>query len=258
MAGVHRLEAAGPAGDLTSAVHRLDPRAKLTGLLTVTLVAVSAPLSAWPVLAGCGTALALVAAAARVPAGLVARRAGVVLPLVLLAAASVPFVHRGGATWALGPVALSEAGLALFAAAAAKALLGTVSAVLLGATTSFPAVLRALRALRVPALLVLTAAFTYRYAFVIADEARRMRAALAARGYRPRSLAQAAALGRLATALFLRAHARGERVYVAMLARGWRGTMPARAPLALGRPDALFLALVAGVPLALRLGEVAA
>jgi hypothetical protein len=34
--------------------------------------------------------------------------------------------------------------------------------------------------------------------------------------------------------------------------------MPARAPLVLGRHDALFLALVAGVPLALRLGEVAA
>ena len=63
----------------------------------------------------------------------------------------------------------------------------------------------------------------YRYVFVIVDEARRMRAALAARAYRPRHLGQVAAIGRLVTALFLRSYERGERVYLAMLARGYVG-----------------------------------
>ncbi len=44
-----------------------------------------------------------------------------------------------------------------------------------------------------------------------------MRAARDARGYRPRSLLGAGAVGRIASALFLRTHARGERVYLAML-----------------------------------------
>ena len=44
------LHAAGVAGDPASPVHRLDPRAKLLGLTGVTIVAVSAPLRAWPVL----------------------------------------------------------------------------------------------------------------------------------------------------------------------------------------------------------------
>ena len=53
-----------------------------------------------------------------------------------------------------------------------------------------------------------------------------MRAALAARGYRPRHALQAAAIGRVATALFLRTYERGERVHLAMLARGYAGAMP--------------------------------
>jgi cobalt/nickel transport system permease protein len=125
--------------------------------------------------------------------------------------------------------------------------------VLLGATTSFPSLLRALEALRVPRLLVLVAGFAYRYLFVLAGEARRMRVALAARGHAPRHALRAGAVGRLATALFLRAHSRGERVHVAMLARGWAGAMPHATQLSLTRSDALFCAMVAGPPLAVRL-----
>lgn len=254
MSGSHQpLEAIGLAGDPASRVHRLDPRAKVVALVGVTLVAVSAPLTAWPVYVACAGVLAAVAASSGVRWPTVWRRSRAVLPLVLLAGASVPFLHPGGATWALGPLQVTEAGLAVFAAAAVKAALGTVSAVLLGATTSFPAVLRALEALRVPRLLVLVTGLAYRYLFVLADEARRMRTALAARGHAPRHALRAGALGRLATALFLRAHARGERVHVAMLARGWAGRMPHAAPLSLTRTDALFCALVAGPPLALRL-----
>ena len=68
-----------------------------------------------------------------------------------------------------------------------------------------------------------------------------MRAALAARGYRPRHALQAAAIGRVATALFLRTYERGERVYLAMLARGYRRPMPRLNALAFRRADALFL-----------------
>ena len=71
-----------------------------------------------------------------------------------------------------------------------------------------------------------------------------MRAALAARAYRPRTALQAGAIGRMATAMFLRTYARGERVYRAMLARGYRGQMPQLAPLALRRADAAFVGLV--------------
>jgi cobalt/nickel transport system permease protein len=249
----HSLELTGPAGDPASPVHRLDPRAKIAGLVAVTLVAVSTPIEAWPVYVACVLVLAVVAALARVTPRDIWRRARFVFPLVLLAALLIPLVRKGGDTYSLGPLTLHQAGLETMAAVAAKATIGTVAAVLLGATTTFPSVLRGLEALRVPRLLILIAAFMYRYLFVIVEEVGRMRAALAARGYRPRNALHAGALGRVATALFLRTYSRGERVYIAMLARGYDGRMPRLVPLVFGRADAAFVAGVLSVLIPLRL-----
>jgi cobalt/nickel transport system permease protein len=228
----------GVAGDPHSPIHRLDPRAKLIGLLGITIVAVSTPLGAWPVFVACAAAQVVVAVIAHIPARTIASRARVVLPLLLFVALFIPF---------------AEHGLTTFATTGSKALLGTISAVLLGATTSFPDVLHALERLRAPKLLVLIAAFMYRYLFTIIDEVGRMRSALAARGYAPRHALQAQAIGRVATALFLRTYERAERVHLAMLARGWRQTMPRLDTLAFTRTDTLFLAALATPLLATRI-----
>jgi cobalt/nickel transport system permease protein len=251
MSAGHALAGAGVAGDPASAIHRLDPRAKLLAFAGITITAVSAPLTAWPAYAACGLALAVIAVLARVRAATLWSRAKVVLPLVLFVAVFVPFV-RAGDPVDLGVVTVSEQGLATFATVGAKAILGTLSAVLLSATTSFPDVLHALERLRAPRLLVLIAAFMYRYLFVIVEEVTRMRAALAARGYAPRHALQAAAIGRVATALFLRTYERAERVHLAMLARGWSQAMPRLDVLAFRRADALFLGVLGAALLFVR------
>jgi cobalt/nickel transport system permease protein len=245
------LHRTGVAGDPASPIHRLDPRAKILGLTGITLVAVTTPLRAWPAFAACAFALAAIAAVARVSPRTVWSHVRVILPLVVFVAAFVPFV-RGGPSIEAGPLSLSEAGVATFALVTVKAAIGALGAVLLGATTSFPDLLHGLERLRVPRLLTVIAGFMYRYAFVIADETRRMRSALAARAFRPRHLGQVAALGRMVTALFLRSYERGERVYVAMLARGYAGTMPRFSVLSFGRADAVFLAALALALLPLR------
>ena len=252
MSGPLALSEIGLAGDPASPIHRLDPRAKVIGFIGITLVAVSASLESWPAYAGCAAALAALAAIGRVPPTAVWRRARLVLPVVLLAAAFVPFVRAGETVLAIGPLAVSREGLVVFATVAAKATIGTISAVLLGATTAFPDILRALERLRVPRVFTLVSAFMYRYLFVIAAEVRRMRSALAARAYRPRTALGAAALGRLVTALFLRSHARGERVYLAMMSRGYAGSMPRAAELTFARADLAFLAALAALLIPLR------
>jgi len=241
MSGLHE---SGLAGDPASRVHRLDPRAKIAGLAGITVVGVSTPPRYWPVLAACALALATIAALARVRPSVIWSRAKFVLPLVVFVAVFVPFV-RGGETVDVGPLALSREGLTTFFGVSSKALIGTVSAVLLGATTTFPDVLHGLERMRAPRLLTLIAGFMYRYLFVIGGEVRRMRVALAARGYRPRHALQAAAIGRVATALFLRAYERAERVHLAMVARGFNQAMPRLDALAFRRADALFLGALA-------------
>ena len=76
----------------------------------------------------------------------------------------------------------------------------------------------------------------------------RTRAALCARGYSPRHALHAGPLGRAAGTLFLRTYTRGERVHLAMLSRGWDGSMPQLTPLVLTRADIVFAGvLIAGL-----------
>ena len=95
-----------------------------------------------------------------------------------------------------------------------------------------------------PRLFVLIAAFMYRYLFVIVEEVGRMRAALAARAYRPQHALHAARSGAWPRRCSCAPTARGERVYQAMLARGYRGHMPQLVPLAFRRVDAAFVLAV--------------
>jgi cobalt/nickel transport system permease protein len=80
--------------------------------------------------------------------------------------------------------------------------------------------------LHVPRAFTATASFMVRYMDVVADDVRRMRVARLSRGYEGRWIWQARAIGQTAGALFIRSYERGERVYLAMLSRGYSGTMP--------------------------------
>ncbi|WP_372789536.1 cobalt ECF transporter T component CbiQ [Paraconexibacter sp.] len=253
MSAARGVTLSGVAGDPGSPIHRLDPRAKILGLLTVTVVAVTAPLHAWPVFVACATVLLGVGLAARIGVGDHLRRVRPALVLVVPVAVVVPFVRVGGEAHALGPLTVHDAGLHVLASVLVKSALGVSSGALLTLTTPFPDVLRGLQALRAPRLLVLIAGLMYRYVFVVADEAGRMRTALTARSYRPRTVAHAGTLGRLACGLFLRSYERGERVHVAMLARGYDGRMPQLVRLRPTRTDTVFVVCIAALLLPLRL-----
>jgi cobalt/nickel transport system permease protein len=103
------------------------------------------------------------------------------------------------------------------------------------ATTPVPELLRGLERLRLPRAFTTVAGFMVRYADVIADELRRMRVARLSRGYDPRWIWQARAVAATAGALFIRSYERGERVYLAMVSRGYAGSMPVLDELAASR-----------------------
>ena len=76
---------------------------------------------------------------------------------------------------------LSPGGWRLFAFLLARCTLCLLAMVLLANTTPFADLLRVLKRFRVPALMVTTLALMYRYLFVLADEAQRMKRARASR-----------------------------------------------------------------------------
>jgi cobalt/nickel transport system permease protein len=119
------------------------------------------------------------------------------------------------------------------------------AAVVLAASTPFPDLLIAMRAIRLPRLLVALFGLMWRYLFVFADEVIRLSRARAARSGQSDipnrktggSLTwRARVTGGMAGNLFLRAFERSDRIYMAMLARGYDGEvralpMPALRPV---------------------------
>jgi len=122
----------------------------------------------------------------------------------------------------------------------------------LGSTTGFPKLLSGFEGLRAPRIFILIVGFMYRYGFVFLEELRRMQRAMVSRNYRARWLWNVPTLGRMLGALFLRSYGRGERVYVAMVSRGYEGAVPALNDSRFCLPDAAFLAVLLAVALAIR------
>jgi len=238
---------------IDSPVHRLDPRAKVILVASFAVTVVSTPPPHLLAFVVYGGLVSWACALARIPLRYVLLRAAAVLPFSILAALWVPFL-RGGHTVALldGRVHLSVAGLWVFAGVAMKSFLGASAAIWLISTTPFSSLLSGLRKMGAPALVVDLLALTYRYLFVLVGEALRLRRAAAVRGYRPRWLGQALLIGRLIGRLFVRSYERAERVYAAMVLRGFTGRMPASKPLRFQTIDAAVLVVLIPTLVAVR------
>ena len=165
-----------------------------------------------------------VARLAQVSPWFVAKRLVVETPFVLFAV-FLPLIGRGERLDVLG-VTLSINGLWAAWNILIKATLGLATTVLLGATTPIAEILHGLEHLRMPRLMTAIAGFMVRYADVITGELARMRIARESRGYDPRWFWQARAIASSAGTLFIRSFERGERVYLAMVSRGYTGAMP--------------------------------
>ncbi|WP_432103238.1 cobalt ECF transporter T component CbiQ [Streptomyces sp. bgisy091] len=207
-----------------SPVHALPPHCKLAAVLCFVVVVVSTPREAVWAFGLYALLLAAVAAVARIPAGFLLKRLLVEVPFVAFALL-MPFVVPGEHTEVLG-LSVSVPGLWGAWNVLAKGTLGVAASVILASTTELRALLLGLQRLRLPPLLVQIASFMIRYGDVITDELRRMSVARRSRGFEARGVRHWGVLAKTAGALFIRSYERGERVHLAMVSRGYTGTMP--------------------------------
>ncbi len=138
-------------------------------------------------------------------------------------------------------------GLERFAAVLFKSWLSLQTSLVLVGSTPFPQLLSAMRALHIPRLLVAIVGLMWRYLFVLVNEAWRMMRARDARSGTARTdappqpggnlLWRARVTGWMVGSLFLRAFDRADRIYAAMLARGYDGDvrMLPQAPITPGQ-----------------------
>lgn len=208
-----------------SPVHRLPPEVKIVAMVVFTIAVVATPRTAFWAFGAYALLVVVVAALARVGPRWLLSRALIELPFVLFAVA-LPFLGSGDRVEVLG-LRLSEDGLHGAWNILAKGTLGVLASLLLAATTTTRDLIVGLDRLHCPQVFTQIATFMLRYLDVLVGEARRMRVARISRGDDPRFLWQLRGFAAGIGALFLRAFERGERVYLAMLSRGYTGRMPA-------------------------------
>src|SRR4030042_1750789 len=178
---VHFLD---PYRPRLSPIHSLDPRVKFILVLAFILTTALTPNSAWPIYILLCALILSVVVLSDLGVGFVLKRAALAFPFVL-AAFPLLFTIAGQPlfTLSIGPWALNASlqGLLRFISLALKSWISVQSAIVLAASTPFPELLVAMRAIRIPRLLVAIFGLMWRYMFVLVDEALRLIRARSAR-----------------------------------------------------------------------------
>jgi cobalt/nickel transport system permease protein len=226
-------------------LQRLDARVKVVSLLG--LVVVAAFLRSIPALVVMELGAVVVASASRLPLRVFLARVWLFVPIftgVVVLPATLNVVTPGTivvplGTWFGGPLGLTAEGLESAGLIVMRVAVSISFVVLLTLTTPWSRLVAALRALRVPSTVVLVLSMAYRYLFHLLTSVGDMYTARRARTV----LADAdTAMGRRfvaasAGALFGKAHALSEEVYLAMVARGYTGETRTLEPGGIGARD---------------------
>lgn len=219
--------------DKESALHRLDARIKV--VVTVAFIVSNAllPDGAWIALGLAWLFLLTANALSNLGLGFTFRRSFIALPFILMAVTvlfSIPGRPIHSFHFFMWDAVITDAGLLRFVSIAVRSWLSVQMAILLVAVTEFPRIIHALTHLKVPAILTTIISFLYRYLFVLTDEVMRLLRARQARSAAAPGLRsggnvawRARVAGNLAGQLFLRSYERSDRIYNAMLSRGYNG-----------------------------------
>jgi cobalt/nickel transport system permease protein len=220
-----------------SNLHQLDARLKVPAAFALILLIGALPYGAWPVLLFVMFLVIGLQIASEIPFSILYSRSLIVIPFML---AAIPILFIAGGepvfqvhiiqkTWVITSNGISHFGFILL-----KSWLSVQVAILLAATTTMMSMLNALRVYHVPKILVLIFRLMWRYLSIMITKAQRMMRARAARSvegissqtHSLKHLAwRAKGTGAMAGSLFVQSLEQSERVYTAMLSRGFDGEL---------------------------------
>jgi cobalt/nickel transport system permease protein len=214
---------------LQSPLHLLEARSKILAFTALIICVLSIPAHSGILLLAQFFLAAILMGVSQVPLPYIMGRILVILPFIVLASLAVPWRGYQG----LG---------ILFA----RAILCLILLILLTNTTRFVELLRGLRKLGCPRILVVNLSFLYRYFFVLTEEALRMKQARDCRRVGRAPLREEMKiLSSMLGTLLIRSFERAERMHSAMLSRGYSGEFPVTEARPFTWRDPVFLSIVA-------------
>jgi cobalt/nickel transport system permease protein len=222
-----------------TAVHHLDARVKVIATMLFLVTVISFPKYEVVALVPFFLFPVLIMTLGEIPMRFIFRKVLLVSPFAILVGIFNPFLDTAivAVIWGV-PV---SGGCLSFVSILLKFALTISAALLLVATTSFPGVCHALRRLGLPSLFVSQLLFLYRYLFVLTEEAMRITRARDMRAFGVRGTGVRVFV-RLIGVLFIRTVDRAERIYRAMLSRGFQGDIPSLRCSRMAATDLAYLA----------------
>lgn len=223
--------------------HSLAPRTRILCTLLLVFAIALTPNGRWWTWAIYGLGVLGVVLLSRVTWSILLKRIAVEFAFIGVVLLGTLFRDGGEVLWSWGVLRITTLGLTVLGSVTLKALLSLMMLNVLTLTTSVPALLNGLVALRTPPLLVAIMASMYRYISVLVGEVNAMRRAAASRNLMGSNHWQRQVIGNMMGTLFIRTYERGERVYQAMLSRGYQGLPPVEKVPSGGRRDIVALTL---------------
>lgn len=203
--------------------NKLHPQVQVAGILLLVCAIALTPNFRWYTWAIYGVAGLAVFAIAKVPLQRLVKQLALEWVFVCTIALGAIFNPQGTILWQWGWLQITTTGLLIFASVLIKALLSLLLINVLVLTLAIPDLLAALGGLGVPPLFLAIAASMHRYLTVLLDEFQVMQRAAAARNLTGAQHWRRIVAGNMIGALFIRTYERGNRIYQAMLARGYQG-----------------------------------
>lgn len=205
---------------------RLAPHTRILCALLFVFATALTPNGRWLTWAVYGVGLAIVILISRVTIPALLRRVAIEFTFIGVVILGTLFRGGGEVLWQWGWLQITTVGLMILGSVSLKALLSLLMMNVLVLTTSIPDLLNALSVLRMPPLLIAIIASMYRYIGVLIEEFTSMRRAAASRNLMGSNRHQRLIVGNMIGSLFIRTYERGDRVYQAMLSRGYTGLPP--------------------------------
>ncbi len=227
--------------NLRSPVHTLDPRAKIVALFSFIFIVIFTPITQAQKFVFYGALILSLILISRVPPKFVMKRSLVIIPFVGLVAIGLPFLGGSGGSLNFGLFRVTQSAFLIFLNVIVKSWLCVLAMIALTSTTPFSKLLNGFQRLKMPIMYITILSFMYRFIFILDDEFMRMNRARNARTFNSSWVQSVKAVGGMIGTLFVRSYERGERIYAAMLSRGFSGKIKLIRELKINRFDVLFI-----------------
>lgn len=226
-----------------SVFHRLDPRVKFITLIPYIIVIAFMHGIKYPALALFFSTLMIIIT--RLNTKKLLNRLGVVNIFILFLWLFLPFSHPGNEIFRIGPLTATSEGVLFTLSITLKANAIVLATIAILGTSEVFSLAHALVHLKFPRKLVYLFFFFYRYISVLHNEYNKMRRAITIRAFQAKTnLHTYRTYAYLVGMLIVRSFDHSQRIYNAMLCRGFTGKFPVMSHFALKARDIIFGILI--------------